>query len=193
MLHRVALLTDFSKDKKITAFRKLSLSEQEYIKKKPYDKAEQSICARILLSELIREETGKDVLDLIERDDNKRPFIRGMGNLFISISHSENLVAAAISKFPIGIDIEKIKPLKSGILERVLTSAEQEFVKAEDIGTFYKIWTAKEALIKTGAYSYAKAKNLSFVRQNKIICPEGFILEQYLSSDALISIIEQKK
>lgn len=191
MVQAVALLTDFSKREKEEAFSQLSLPQQAYIKSKPSNKAEQSIVTRILLARLVKEESGKDVLSLIEFDENKRPHILGEPDLHISISHSDRLVAAAFSSKPIGIDIEKIKPISSRLAEKALNPLELDFIKT-DRQAFFKIWTAREALIKTGAFSYAEAKKFCFIKDDKITAPEGFNLEQYQFKDFSVSVIEHE-
>lgn len=72
----------------------------------------------------------------------------------ISISHSEGALAVAVSRAPVGIDIEAIRSPKSEkIVERVMTSAEEELYNAAPEGErdeeFIRIWTAKEAMFKS--------------------------------------------
>lgn len=81
--------------------------------------------------------------------------------LYISVSHSKNLVAAAVSDAPVGIDVERIagqRPVAS-LAKKCLTAAEQrQFQAAEDPTLcFYQHWTAKEAyakLVGTGLHGY---------------------------------------
>ena len=124
--------------------------------------------------------------------ENKKPFIKGKKDLFISISHSENCVAAAVSSKPIGVDVQKIKQIKPSLIKRALTPLEQEFANSNDVSAFYRLWTAKEALIKTGEYTYSEAFNFSFVKNGKIVCPEGFKIEQRYYEDFLICTIEKE-
>ena len=89
----------------------------------------------------------------IETDESGKPFINESG-LYISISHSEEAVACALSEKPIGIDIEKIKPVSQKLIEYVCTQNEREYVLLGKDNTydqdnrFFAVWTAKEAFFK---------------------------------------------
>jgi len=76
---------------------------------------------------------------------NSKPFFR-YNNLYFSISHSENIVAAAFHTSNTGFDIERIKPRNyKKILKKY--NIENENPTPED---FYKFWTLHEAQIKLG-------------------------------------------
>ena len=188
-------MADFSDEQKLAAFKSLSHSQQKYIKNKPAKKAEQSICARMVLAELLGDspKEKEEILYRISLDENKRPHIAGKEDLFISLSHSDNAVAAAFSDLPIGIDIQKIQPVNQRLVERVLTEDERRFVFAGKNDEFFMLWTAKEAAIKTGTYTYSDVVKTSFVSGNKIILPDGFVLKQDKISNYLISVIESIK
>ena len=63
-----------------------------------------------------------------------------------NISHSKGVVVFAKDKIPIGIDIEKIRPVENSLVEYISSSEEREYIK-NDIN-FYEIWTNKESLTK---------------------------------------------
>lgn len=194
MIYKVGYLTDFSKEEKEKAFSRLSLPQQAYIKKKPPEKAEQSICARILLSQIIKEKTGKDILGQIEFKEDKKPYIAGEPDFNISIAHSDNLVAAAFSVGSIvAIDIEKIRPISEKVINVTLNREEQNFLKLKGSQAFFMIWTARETLIKTGLYSYAEAQRFPFVNEDKIVPPFGFDLHQYTFEDFFVSVTQKAK
>lgn len=71
-----------------------------------------------------------------------------------SLSHSEGIVAVALSKDPVGVDVQLIKaPRAESFARRVLTDAELEEYNASSVDSRdrYLIakWSAKEALFKT--------------------------------------------
>lgn len=71
--------------------------------------------------------------------------------LFISVSHSKNIVAAAVSDAPVGIDVECMTNRNVTLLaEKCFSDAEYaRFCTAEDKKLcFYQHWTAKEAYAK---------------------------------------------
>ncbi len=76
-------------------------------------------------------------------------------DLYLSLAHSKNMAAAAVSDCPVGIDIEQIasRPI-AHLAEKCLTRAEYAVFSAASDQTlcFYMHWTAKEAYAKlTGA------------------------------------------
>ena len=95
---------------------------------------------------------------------NSKPFLKNC-NLFFSISHSENIVAAAFHNKNIGFDIEKIKQRNyEEILERY--DIKKDNPSLED---FYKFWTLHEAQIKLGN-SYVSSFTIPFGKDYILSC-----------------------
>ena len=67
-------------------------------------------------------------------------------NVNFNISHSKGAVVFIKDKIPIGIDIEKIRPVENSLVEYISSKEEREYIKS-DIN-FYEIWTNKESLTK---------------------------------------------
>lgn len=85
-----------------------------------------------------------------------KPFVNTDG-IFVSISHTDGLCAAAVSDAEIGIDIEIIpsdadSPERTGRLnrlaERYFSPDEVKYVESCAASGFYRVWTAKESFIK---------------------------------------------
>ena len=78
---------------------------------------------------------------------------------YFSLSHSENMVAVALSNAPVGVDIEKISPIKNQerVAKKILT--ETEFAEYARLGVsspsatefLLEVWTKKESLFKLGS------------------------------------------
>jgi len=84
----------------------------------------------------------------------QQPYIDGF-SIQLSISHSEDLVACAVAKSAkIGIDIEKIKPVKLSLMQAHMdASAWQEIINAPDPdGMFFRHWTIREAAVKASGF-----------------------------------------
>ena len=73
-----------------------------------------------------------------------------------SLSHSENVVTVAVSKFSVGVDIEVLDAPKEGAIERVLTDKEKadlDSKKTDEKDLFLlEKWSQKESLFKMGKY-----------------------------------------
>ncbi len=86
--------------------------------------------------------------DLIQ-DDNGAPL--PSNNVFWSITHKPQYVAGVAAPTPVGIDIERIRECSKGLFAK--TAGESEWALSEpentSLITFFRYWTAKEALVKT--------------------------------------------
>ena len=98
---------------------------------------------------------------VIAKDDKGRPYIDGMDDIFISLSHSYGVVMCAFSDAPVGIDIELIQKRRKSVERRVFTDDESSLIdsaKDED-KAFFTLWTLKESYLKaigTGFLDNAK-------------------------------------
>ena len=101
-----------------------------------------SVCARYL-----------DRPFLVVRSVLGKPFVAG-GALEIGVAHTQGASIVAVSRRPVGIDLERMAPLADlGPLVRAsLTEAETrelEGLGADDrTARFYRCWVRKEALLK---------------------------------------------
>jgi 4'-phosphopantetheinyl transferase len=71
------------------------------------------------------------------------------GGYFWSLAHKSERVAGVVADFPIGLDIEKIRPCAPGLYRMAADAAEWSLgVSADDL-LFFRFWTAKEAVLKS--------------------------------------------
>ena len=69
---------------------------------------------------------------------------------YFSISHCKQGIVVAVSETPIGIDIEAIRPLNEGLLQKAMNPQEQAQIAAaaNPEQEFIRLWTRKEAYVK---------------------------------------------
>jgi 4'-phosphopantetheinyl transferase len=116
---------------------------------------------RSLIGELIIRSQTVNYLNIpncrieIENEKYGKPYINGYPNFHFNISHSGQWVICAISKEPVGIDIEKMDFDKTdlAVAERFFTDSEKNYIfeaaeREEQYNRFYEIWTLKESYIK---------------------------------------------
>ena len=115
--------------------------------------------SRFLLHKL----SGWDYRGACLKDDFGKPFLAGSGH-FISLSHSNDWIAAAASLKPIGVDIQLIVGKISRIAPKFASKEELDFVEGSDyiLGLHY-LWGIKESIYK----AYGKG-NLEFKRNIKV-------------------------
>ena len=87
---------------------------------------------------------------------------------YISLSHSGNVAMCAISDQPVGCDVEQISDKDIKIAKRFLTKEQYlRYLRASDRKEqqemFFKIWTAKECVIK------AQGGNVDFSSDNILV------------------------
>lgn len=116
------------------------LSGERLYKALKYVKEEDTLRS-ITGSLLMKKYTGG--LDDIKYDFYGKPC---KDNVFFSLSHSNNYVVLAVGDSEIGVDIELNRSRNPKLADYVLSDLEKATLK-EDID-FYKMWTAKESLVK---------------------------------------------
>lgn len=156
--------TDFTQADYDAVYEALSPSRRAHIDTFRHQGArQQSLAGELALRRLLARE-GID--DVPQRLASGQPVIAG-NEVYVSISHCEDLVACAIHHAPVGIDAERIRPVKSGMPERVCTPEELAWMEAS-AERFFEIWTAKEAYFKmlgTGITDLRSVNILTLPRQ----------------------------
>lgn len=91
---------------------------------------------------------GWGELPQLELSPRGKPLIPGQGR-WLSLSHSGGYALCALSPFPVGVDIECVKPHRPGLPAFCFTPAELEGFDGTD-GDFCRLWTLKESWCKLG-------------------------------------------
>lgn len=93
-----------------------------------------------------------------EKGAQGKPILRGVTDLrgfplYVNLSHSGELAAAVLADFEVGIDIQEQQVPPEGVARRFFTRQEQAWIQAAEDGEkadrFFRVWTLKEAYIKT--------------------------------------------
>lgn len=81
---------------------------------------------------------------------NKKPSLNFTNKISFNISHTKNLVAVAISKESVGVDVETIENSKLKTIKKICCEEEYlKFLKSKNKENFFfKVWTKKEAFCK---------------------------------------------
>jgi len=85
----------------------------------------------------------------LEKDSRGAP-LPFKGN-FWSLTHKPDYVGGVVAPTIVGIDLDQVRPCSPALFRK--TASEQEWALAADgdrLQTFFRYWTAKEAVLKTG-------------------------------------------
>lgn len=88
---------------------------------------------------------------IIDRNEYGKPCLRNFPNIHYNISHTKGLIVCAIADGCVGIDVERVRSFKRGIVERFFSPQEREYIFAShrhQEERFAEIWTRKEAYVK---------------------------------------------
>lgn len=97
------------------------------------------------------------------------PYIKEEG--FISISHAHQVVGLAFCKdFPIGLDLEPIRPKVLKVSGKFLSETEKNELDTENVTEMIKVWSGKEALYKlAGRKGIIFAKELLLEKKTELL------------------------
>lgn len=87
---------------------------------------------------------------VLAHDELGKPYFDGIADAFLSISHTDGCVAVAIGETRVGVDVERLRPVKLQLADRYFDPRETSRIYAEDDreAAFMEIWTKKEAYLK---------------------------------------------
>lgn len=168
---------DFEEQEYAAVYNQLSDSRKAHIDAfTNADARKCSLAGELLLRKLLVQE---GIHSKPERAPGGQPVLPG-NEAFVSISHCDDRVVCAVSSAPVGIDIEKIRPVRDGMAQRVCTEEELSYA-GQDMTRFFEIWTAKEAYFKmkgTGITNFQAVNTLVldkqfFARDGYLICLVG--------------------
>lgn len=107
----------------------------------------------------------------IYRTEKGKPYFNEIPVEF-SVSHTEDMWVCLISedKYPVGVDIQKIKELKQKrVAGRYFTDDEKSYMQENGDSAFFRIWTRKEAYAKfTGRGLTKELKEISTLNNREV-------------------------
>lgn len=95
-----------------------------------------------------------------------KPRLDGPGPAF-SLTHAGDLVGVAVHTGPVGLDVERVRPLTDLAAMAAHACAPGETVAAPD--AFFRLWTRKEALLKS------TGEGLSTPMSDITVAPDGAV------------------
>lgn len=128
----------------------LPLSRQQHILKfKDRERQKQSLVATLLLEECLKELGCLDQYQNIIEGEHGEWFIKD-SDIHFSIAHSNEVVLVVASHFPIGCDIEKVRPTNIDVAKKFFSENEIKNIVSSSHPelVFLSYWTIKESYLK---------------------------------------------
>ncbi|MCL2302689.1 MAG: 4'-phosphopantetheinyl transferase superfamily protein [Lentimicrobiaceae bacterium] len=129
----------------------------------------QKLACRAALAELL----GNNAIG-ITYTETRQPQLK---DHYISFSHTENTVAVAVAKIPVGIDIEELTPRILPLYSRFMSQQEIAACDTNNLKELYYFWCAKEAM-----YKWFAEKDLDFIEDLQVDRNEnkGVVCKRYI-------------
>lgn len=108
------------------------------------------VAGTLLATYAVRQISPETVCENWQTTAEGKPFFKDCPVQF-SITHADGIVAVAVSKkHPVGLDIEKMRPMRNGFAARYFSEREQAqiCVASDPDEALIRLWTAKEAVGK---------------------------------------------
>ncbi len=138
---------------------------------------EKVIALSLFARECVTASAVKSKLDanVFETDQSGAPL--PSNGIFWSLSHKPGYVAGVVSRQRVGIDIEQLKPVSDDVFKRIVDPIESlHFVNQEKMLVFFRIFTAKEAVLKKERLGF---KGLSKIKIHEVL-DDTHLIVQYL-------------
>lgn len=133
----------------------------------------------------------------ILKGEHGKPYLKEFPHIHYNISHTDGLVVCGIGDRELGIDVERIRPVRGNLLNKVLSDAERKVLKeipeAGHSEYFFRLWTLKESYVKAvGCGITIPLKDISFTWKGGSIAaasiPEASFQQKMLDGGYVLSI-----
>ena len=103
-------------------------------------KAREPLCAYLMLYLALRQTYGWKHLPAMSYTERGKPFFPDHPEVQFNLSHTSGAVLVGISDQPVGVDIEKVRPVSSRAMQRIAGVTTEE--------EFFRSWVRREARTK---------------------------------------------
>ncbi len=115
--------------------------------------AQRSLIGELLIRYILKERYQLPSHTLtFSKNSYGKPYLNEHTDIHFNLSHAGDWVICADGQVPVGVDIEKIRPIDFAIAERFFTASEYKLLmdtaEQERLQLFYTLWTLKESYIK---------------------------------------------
>lgn len=182
-------IADFTEEQLQRAYGQLTPSRKARIDSlRRREDRNRSLAAELLVYRLLQQYWNITEVKLQSTSDGK-PYLEDCP-LQVSISHCNDVVACAISRDPVGIDVEYIRPINLKVCNHICVPEEVAYISAGEqdftdpctdpavLRRFYEVWTAKEAYFKKLGTGMVNPKSANILPLQRQVCvTEGYFIQ----------------
>ncbi len=103
-----------------------------------------SLCAGLALDACLQAVGLREREVTVKTDEHGKPYLADHPELYFSLSHSGDFAVCALDDAPIGVDLERHRPIDSERLAKRYLNVTAPLTRAE----FFSLWTKKESYLK---------------------------------------------
>jgi 4'-phosphopantetheinyl transferase len=136
---------------------------------------------------------GQIQLGELKKDKNGVPL--PFNGHYWSVTHKSEYVAGVIAGEKIGIDLEKIRPIRKALYGKTARENEWELSGADKTLLFFRYWTSKESVIKasgTGIRDLLKCRIKRIIDDRHLVVnyrEKDWAVEHYYFSGHIASVV----
>lgn len=154
-----------------------------------------------ILADILKRDYRIALCPEILRDAYGKPYF-AENKLHFNVSHSGDYLVIVVAKSPVGVDIQKLRPIKEGMYRKVVQPQEQELIGENREWDFIRLWTLKESFVKAEGrglripmreYFFERENAHYFVNYGGQRADWTFNIEETLLSDYVISVCGMEK
>ena len=164
----------------------LSAQRREQALKYKHDQGRRTcVAAYLLLCEGLKREYGITKPPVFGYGEHGKPYIIGEEHIYFNMSHCREAAICAIAPYPIGIDIESVRPCNESLIDYTMNEQEAHSIKEAEHPelAFTRLWTMKEAILKMSGVG------ISHDLKNTLNGTERFKIEEHYELGYVYSII----
>ena len=151
-LYALELARPLRADERERLLAHLPYSLRERLAQKAPMKRDDSLCAYAALHFALHDLRDGEMLPYMAYSEHGKPYFPAHPDVSFSLSHSGGYVLVGVHDRPLGVDIERLRPVRAERLRRVL-GAETEL-------DFWQRWTEYESRCKRRGISAAEQRDL---------------------------------
>ena len=138
----------------------------------------------------------KGQIQLGDLKKNEKGVPQPFNGNYWSVTHKTEYVAGVIARGRIGIDLEKIRPIKEALYKKTASESEWGLSDTDKISLFFRYWTSKESVLKasgTGIRDLLKCRITRIIDDRHLVVnyrEHNWVVEHFFFNGHIASVVK---